>query len=170
MRNLWQEFKAFAMSGNVLDLALGFLIGAAFASLVQSLANNVLMQLVAAVAGQPDFTELKFSLHGAHIRYGAFLTDLVNFLILAAVMFVVIKLIVRIGIAKTRNFGGDAQCPYCHESVSAKALACKACGHDLVDEMPDLAEARRRLAADERAKLRLKVPLPSRRRTAPESE
>ena len=55
MRKLWNEFKSFAMSGNMLDLALGFIIGAAFATLVQSLADNVFMQFVAAIFGTPDF-------------------------------------------------------------------------------------------------------------------
>lgn len=169
MRNLWQEFKAFAMSGNVLDLALGFLIGAAFASLVQSLAKNVLMQLVAATAGQPDFTKMKFHLNNAEIMYGAFLTDLLNFLILAFVMFAIVKMIIRIGILKNRKFASDdVTCPYCHESVPAKALACKWCGHDLVDEMPDLAEARERMATPEQQKSRLRLPLRRQQATGPE--
>ncbi len=169
MRNLWREFKAFAMSGNVLDLALGFLIGAAFAGLVQSLANNVLMQLVAAAVGKPDFSKVAIKLNGTEIRYGAFLTDLLNFLILASVMFAVVKLIVRLGIAQIRNLGGSTQCPYCHESVSEKALVCRACGHVLVDELPDLAAARQRMVAEERARMRLSLPIPSRRRTTPDA-
>ena len=55
MKQMWKEFRAFAMGGNMLDLALGFIIGAAFAALVQSLASNVLMQLVAAIFGKPDY-------------------------------------------------------------------------------------------------------------------
>lgn len=171
MRKLWREFKAFAVSGNVLDLALGFLIGAAFASLVQSLATNVLTQLVAAAAGKPDFSQLQFTLHQGQIKYGAFLTDLLNFLILAVVMFGVIKVITRIGIARARTFG-EAQCPYCYDAVPLNALVCKACGLQLVDELPDLAEARQRLA-DQSARPRValpSLPIPSRRRAAEVSD
>jgi large conductance mechanosensitive channel len=126
MRNLWQEFKAFAMSGNVLDLALGFLIGAAFASLVQSLANN------AHAAGRRRRWSAR--LHRAEVQPARRAHQIRrssptwSTFILAAVMFVVIKLIVRIGIAKTRNFGGDAQCPYCHESVSARRSPARRVG------------------------------------------
>jgi large conductance mechanosensitive channel len=58
MRGLWGEFKAFALGGNMLDLALGFIIGTAFAGLVDSLAGDVIMQFVAAIFGQPDFSAL----------------------------------------------------------------------------------------------------------------
>lgn len=163
MRNLWREFKAFAISGNVLDLALAFLIGAAFAKLVESLANNVLMQIVAAIAGQPDFRTLR----AGPIRYGQFLTDLLNFLILAAVMFAVIKFIMRIGIARARSFT-DTQCPYCHETVPAKALTCRSCGQHLVDELPSPQEARR-LFAEQQARRGLTLTVPGRRRRAEEA-
>lgn len=161
MRNLWREFKAFAISGNVLDLALAFLIGAAFAKLVESLANNVLMQLVAAVAGKPDFQTLR----AGPVQYGQFLTDLLDFLILAGVMFAVVKLIMRIGIARARTFG-DHQCPYCQDAVPAKALTCRSCGQQLVEELPSPAEARRFLA-EQQARRSLTIPIPGRRRDTP---
>src|SRR3954454_22768177 len=93
MRRLWNEFKSFAMSGNMLDLALGFIIGAAFAKIIESLANNVLMQLVASIFGKPDFTKLTLTVNKAEIKYGLFLTDLLNFMMLAAVLFLIVKMI-----------------------------------------------------------------------------
>lgn len=153
MRNLWREFKSFAISGNVLDLALGFLIGAAFAKLVESLANNVLMQLVAAIAGKPDFAALTVGT----VRYGQFLTDLLDFMILALVMFLVVKFIVRLGVARARTFAED-QCPYCHDTVPPKALTCRACGQQLVDELPPPDEARR-LLAEHHARRGLTIPV-----------
>ena len=156
VRKLWGEFKAFAMSGNMLDLALGFIIGAAFAKLIESLADNVLMQLVAVVAGQPDFAELKININGGHIKYGQFLTDLVNFMMLAAVLFVIVKLIVRLGIGRGRVFG-ERQCPYCLDNVPPTALVCKSCGQQLVDELPPLADAERRLA-ESQTRRRLSLP------------
>src|SRR5918912_4008253 len=151
-RQLWGEVKAFAMSGNMLDLALGFIIGTAFAKLIESLADNVLMQLVALVAGKPDFTKLQVG----QIRYGQFLTDLVNFLLLAAVLFVIVKMIVRLGVARGRVFG-EKQCPYCLDKVPPAALVCKSCGQQLVDELPPLAEAERMLA-ETYARRRISLP------------
>src|SRR5262245_18820803 len=100
MRRLWSEFKSFAMSGNMLDLALGFIIGAAFATIINSLVNNVLMQSIAAIFGKRDFSKLVVTVNQAEIRYGAFLTDLVNFLLLVALLFVVVKFIVLFGFGR----------------------------------------------------------------------
>ena len=68
MRNLLRDLKAFALGGNMFDLALGFIIGTAFAALVESLAKNVIMQFVAAIFGQPDFSRFKWTLNGFRDR------------------------------------------------------------------------------------------------------
>jgi hypothetical protein len=81
----------------------------------------------------------------------------VNFLMLAAVLFVIVKFIVRLGIGRGRVFG-EKQCPYCLETVAPTALVCKACGQPLVDELPPLAEAERLLA---QAHARRRISLPS---------
>ena len=91
MSKLAKEFRDFIMRGNVLDLAVAVVIGVAFNAVVNSLVNDVLMQIVAAIVGEPDFTDLTFDLNGSAIRYGAFLTALINFLIIAATLFVIIK-------------------------------------------------------------------------------
>lgn len=132
----------------MLDLALGFIIGTAFAALVQSLAENVLMQMVAAVAGQPDYAGLTISIGTAKIHYGAFVTDLLNFLILTAVLFFVVKMISWLGIAKGRVFG-RRDCPWCEEEVPSEALVCKFCRQPLVEKLPTLAQATARLDARE---------------------
>ena len=130
MKGLWGEFKAFALGGNMLDLALGFIIGTAFATVVDSLAGDVIMQLVAAVAGQPDFTQLVWTLNGAEIRYGAFLTVIVNFLLLALVLFGLVKLLKRIGLGNFRAQGSH-ECPFCKEFVAIDATKCKWCTADI---------------------------------------
>jgi large conductance mechanosensitive channel len=162
VRKVWREFTSFAMSGNMVDLALAFLIGTAFATLVQSLANNVFMQFVAAIFGQRDFTALHQRINGADIKYGAFLTDLLNFGMLAVVMFVLVKLVTRVGIARARSFD-TKQCPYCYTDVPPKALVCKSCSQSLVDELPSLSEARR-LAEEAKARRLLPIPVSLRRR------
>jgi large conductance mechanosensitive channel len=130
VKGVWTEFKAFALGGNMLDLALGFIIGTAFAALVDSLASDVIMQLVAAIAGQPDFSGLIWNLNGSQIRYGAFLTVLVNFLLLGAVLFGLVKLLKRAGMGNFRAQGSH-ECPYCKEFVPIDALKCKWCTADI---------------------------------------
>lgn len=137
MKALWSEFKAFALGGNMFDLALGFIIGTAFAALVESLAGNVLMQLVAAIFGKPDFSSLMFTVNGAELKYGAFLTELLNFLLLGLVLFGLVKLMKKAGLGNFRA-QGSRECPYCKEFVPIDALKCKWCTADidpaLVDE------------------------------------
>ena len=172
MKNLWLEFKAFALGGNMLDLALGFIIGAAFANIIGSLANNVLMQGVAAIFGKKDFTALVVTVNGAEIKYGAFLTDLVNFLLLVALLFIVVKFIVMIGFGRGKQFGKQ-QCPYCEESIAPTALVCRFCRQELVDDLPTLSDARSRLDELERKRgglpVAIPIPIPGLRR-APKSD
>ncbi len=79
------------MRGNVVDLAVAVIIGAAFTLVVNSFVNDIVMQIVAAVAGKPDFSDLSFELGDAVIRYGSFITALLNFLIVATVVFLIVK-------------------------------------------------------------------------------
>ncbi len=88
-----KEFKEFITKGNVLDLAVAVVIGAAFTLVVNSLVKDVLMQIVAAIFGKPDFSSLTFKLGDGVVFYGNFLTALINFLIVAAAMFLIIKAI-----------------------------------------------------------------------------
>lgn len=136
MKKLWLEFKGFALAGNMFDLALGFIIGTAFAALVDSLANDVIMQFVAAVFGQPDFSTLAFTLNGSEIRYGSFLTVLVNFLLLALVLFGLVKLMKRAGLGNFRA-QGSRECPYCMEFIAVDATKCKFCTADVDPEVQD---------------------------------
>ena len=91
MGQLWEDFRKFIMRGNVLDLAVAVVIGVAFNAVVNSLVNDVIMQLIAAIVGKPDFSDLTFTINDAVVRYGSFLTALINFLIIAATLFVIIK-------------------------------------------------------------------------------
>jgi large conductance mechanosensitive channel len=86
-----KEFKEFINKGNLVELAVAFVLGVAFAALVKSLVDDVVMQIVAAIFGEPDFRALTFDLGDSVIRYGSFLTEVINFLIIAFVLFLVIK-------------------------------------------------------------------------------
>ena len=86
-----KEFREFIIKGNALDLAIGVILGVAFGAVVTALTEGVLMALVAAVFGKPDFNRLAFDLHGTPIEYGRVLTALVNLVIVGAVLFAVVK-------------------------------------------------------------------------------
>ena len=91
MHNLMKDFRDFVMRGNVLDLAVAVVIGVAFNAVVNSLVNDVLMQCIAAFVGKPNFNALTFTIGEGVIYYGRFLTALINFLIIAATLFVIIR-------------------------------------------------------------------------------
>ena len=87
-----EEFRDFLMKGNIVDLAVAFVMGVAFAAVVNSLVDNLVMPIVAMIIGKPDFSDLTFTINDAVFRYGAFITDLISFIaIAAAVFFFVVK-------------------------------------------------------------------------------
>ncbi len=87
-----KEFKDFLMRGNIVDLAVAFVIGVAFAAVINSLVDDLIMPFVAMIIGKPDFNGLTFTINGAVFRYGAFITQVVTFVaIAAAVFFVVVR-------------------------------------------------------------------------------
>jgi large conductance mechanosensitive channel len=161
MRKVWREFRSFAMGGNIVDLALGFIIGAAFSKLVEAFAQFIIMDSVAALFGQPDFASLNWHIGKSKIELGAFLSQLLSFLLLAWALFVIVKAVSALGVGGRRRFE-QRECPYCEEFVPIRALICKHCRQPLVDELPSLAEAEQR-AADQRSR-RLALPIPARRR------
>jgi len=87
-----QEFKDFLLRGNIVELAVAFVMGVAFAALVNSLVDNLVMPVIAMLIGKPDFSDLTFTINDAVFRYGAFITDVIQFVaIAAAVFFFVVK-------------------------------------------------------------------------------
>ena len=87
-----REFKDFLMKGNIVDLAVAFVIGVAFAAVVNSFVNDLIMPLIAMIIGKPDFSDLTFTINDAVFRYGSFITAVITFVaIAAAVFFFVVK-------------------------------------------------------------------------------
>jgi large conductance mechanosensitive channel len=87
-----KEFRDFLTRGNIVDLAVAFVMGIAFAAVVNSLVGNLVMPIVAAVIGKPDFSDLTFTIHKSVFRYGAFITDVIQFVAIAgAVFFFIVK-------------------------------------------------------------------------------
>ena len=85
-----KEFRDFLLRGNIVELAIAFVMGVAFAAVVNSFVNNLVMPIVAMIIGKPDFSDLTFTINDAVFRYGAFITDVIQFLAIAAAVFLFI--------------------------------------------------------------------------------
>lgn len=137
MKNFWQDFKAFALKGNAFDLAVGVMIGAAFQSVVTSLTENILSPVIGLfVRGNFDDLVLDWPAIGVSIRYGAFLTALINFFIMALVIFMLVRLIKRLTDPKPAPPAPPAppttkSCPYCLSEIAIAATRCPACTSQL---------------------------------------
>lgn len=139
-----KEFKEFAVRGNVIDLAVGIIIGAAFGNIVTSLVNDILMPPIGLALGGVDFSNLFINLSGeqygslaeataagaATINYGVFLNTLINFLIVALAVFLLVRQINRM---KRKEEAAPItppttrECPYCLQTIPDKATRCHHC-------------------------------------------
>jgi large conductance mechanosensitive channel len=93
--SLVQEFRAFIMRGNIIDLAVAFILGVAFTAVVTAFTDGVIMAFIAAIVGEPSFHSITIGLGDGVIRIGSFITALVNFLLIAAVLFFILKAVAR---------------------------------------------------------------------------
>ncbi len=130
MKKFLAEFKIFASSGNMFDLALGVIIGGAFATVVESLSKDIIGDTIAALGGAPDLSGVVLHLNGGEIHVGNFIGALINFLILAVVLFMMVKAIMHFKLANFRA-QGSRECPYCREFIAVDAIKCKYCTADV---------------------------------------
>jgi large conductance mechanosensitive channel len=126
-------FRDFILRGNVIDLAVAFVIGAAFVAVVTAFVKDIITPLIAAIAGKPDFSGLTFTINNSKILYGSFINAVVSFLLIAAVIyFVVVAPLNRL--AERRAKGQDPttkECPECLSEVPAAAKRCPHCTSEL---------------------------------------
>lgn len=127
-----KDFKQFILRGNVVDLAVAVVIGAAFGSIVSSLVKDMITPLIAAIGGQPDFSSLYFTLNGSKFMYGDLLNAVISFLILAAVVFFLVvqplnKLMSHLSPSEEVEKPAERQCPECLSAIPAAATRCKFC-------------------------------------------
>ena len=129
-----KEFKEFIMRGNVMDLAVAVIIGGAFGKIVSSLVSDIIMPLIGLIIGGIDFTGLAFSIGSAKVTYGNFINNVIDFLIIALVIFLMIK---AIDSMKKKPEPAPAaepitkDCPYCFTTISVKATRCPNCTSEL---------------------------------------
>ena len=133
-----KEFKEFAMRGNVIELAVAVIIGGAFGKIVTSLVNDLLMPLIGVVMGGVNFSDLSIVVGGAEVRWGAFVQSVIDFLIIAFVLFLIVRAVNRQKRQEPTTPTTKA-CPYCFTTISLKASRCPNCTSEL---QPSLATAR----------------------------
>ena len=129
-----KEFKDFVMRGNVMDLAVAVIIGGAFGKIIASLVNDVLMPLIGLALGGLNFSELAFTVGDAVIKYGAFIQAIVDFIIVALVIFTLVRTMNNM--KKKEPAPAPAtpttkECPHCFSTISIKATRCPNCTSQL---------------------------------------
>ncbi len=127
-----KEFKQFIMKGNVVDLAVGVVIGVAFGAVVTSFVSDLITPMIGAIGGQPDFSSLSFTINGSVFSYGLFLNALISFLIISAVIFFFVvkplnKLQERASRSKTPEDPTEKKCPECLSDILKEAKRCMYC-------------------------------------------
>jgi large conductance mechanosensitive channel len=126
-----KDFKAFILRGNVVDLAVGVAIGAAFGLVIASFTKNLLTPILAIPGSKPSFAELDFSIRNSQFRYGAFLDDMITFVITAAALFFLVVRPINTLMARRKTepdvMSTTRDCPYCLSSIPIAASRCAFC-------------------------------------------
>jgi large conductance mechanosensitive channel len=126
-----KEFRDFAMRGNVMDLAIAVIIGGAFGKIIASLVQDILMPLIGFVLGGVDFSELSATVNGVDITYGLFIQAVVDFIIIAFVIFMLVRTINNMKEQPAPADPTTKECPYCFTAVPIKATRCPNCTSQL---------------------------------------
>ena len=161
-----KEFKEFALKGNIMDMAVGVVIGGAFQKIVNSLVNDIIMPAISVLIGKIDFSDMMFTVGGASIKYGNFITTIVDFLIIAFSIFLVVKYankvrrIKELGEEMAEKLDKDGKikrykkqvkeepkdpetkiCPYCLTEIKYHATRCPNCTSELEEKKEETEKA-----------------------------
>ena len=150
-----KEFKEFALKGNIIDMAIGVIIGGAFQKIVSSLVNDIIMPALAIFTGKVDFSDLVITVGNSSIKYGSFITTIVDFLIIAFSIFIAIRTINKLNDKAKENLDKVSHknkifkknkakdtveepttkiCPFCFSEINIKATRCPHCTSELTTE------------------------------------
>lgn len=132
MSSFMKEFKEFAMRGNVMDMAVGVIIGGAFGAIITALVDNIITPIIGAVLGGVDFSGLAITVGKAQIGYGAFIQAVIDFLIVAFCIFCMLKAVNRAMDLKKKEEEAPAEpttkeCPFCKTEIAIGATRCPNC-------------------------------------------
>lgn len=138
MKEFWKEFKAFISRGSVMDMAVGIIIGGAFTAIVSSLVDDLVMPILSLLTGGYDFTKLSVVLgegdSAATLNYGMFISAVINFLLIAFVIFCVIKALNKMKDKVSKKEEADPTtkiCPFCKSEIDIAATRCPHCTSQL---------------------------------------
>ena len=137
MRKFMREFKEFVLRGNVLNLAVGVIIGASFQGIVSSLTDNILSPILGIFTGN-NFDALHIQVFGdVDIKYGAFITSVINFLIMSFIVFLIVKFVNRVMCIHKKPIEPapptTRMCPFCMTEINIKATKCPACTSEITE-------------------------------------
>ena len=145
--SMLKEFKKFALRGNMIDLAVGIIIGGAFSSIVSSLVNDIIMPILSLFTKSIDFTNLFIALDGKHydtlkdaqdlgiatVNYGTFISGLLNFIIMAFVVFLLVRWINKLKKPEPVVAPTTKPCPHCFSEINKNATKCPYCTSDITE-------------------------------------
>ena len=138
MKKFFEEFKKFAFKGNALDMAVAVVIGASFSAIVNSLVNDIISPTIGLLV-RTDFTDLSVDVLGVHLAYGSFIMQVINFIIVAFVLFAVVKSINKVtSLGKKEEVKAPTtkKCEYCLSEIAIEATRCPHCTSELPKMMP----------------------------------
>jgi large conductance mechanosensitive channel len=130
---MFKGFKQFILRGNVVDMAVGVVVGAAFATVVSAFTKDLLTPLIAALVGQPDFSAIKFTVHGSQFLLGDFINAAISFVLVAAAVYFFVVTPVNMLVLRMRKAPAPAdpttrKCPECLSEIPIEARRCAHCG------------------------------------------
>jgi large conductance mechanosensitive channel len=145
MKGIIADFKQFIMRGNVIDMAVGIIIGIAFGAIINSVVNDLIMPPIGILLGNVDFSNLYINMSGGTyaslaearqagasvVAYGVFINTIINFIIIAAVLFFIIRMFARLQRKQEAAPATVKDCPHCFTSISIKATRCPNCTSEL---------------------------------------
>ena len=127
MEKLWNDFKAFAVKGNLVDLAVAFILALAFTAVLMSFLDDIIWPILGGIVSDKSFASLTFDFLGADVRYGNFMTEVIYFFLIALILFVVVMGYDRLKSADVTT----KSCPYCHSTIPIAATRCPNCTSQL---------------------------------------
>lgn len=127
---MFKEFKEFIAKGNVLDMAVGIIMGTAFTAIVNSVVEDLLMPIITGLTAGVDFSELNVNIAGAQLRFGNLINAIITFLIISLVMFAIVKTFNKNN-KEVEEDTASKDCPYCKTSIPVEATRCPHCTSEL---------------------------------------